>query len=179
MERDNDAIPSLVDAVVGEMQPAVERERRCRRHAPGRLAEPAFKGGSADIGWDRPDNRAPSVRAMPSMRTANPAFNGCVSVSGRSRRPCSPSLAAGIPNPAAPRLSTRAGPECASQSRPSPGVGPHNPGRIRRLTHRCSIELLRMDYADALAGMRVHVRGTVQQTGMQVRPVLFGLLDSG
>ena len=36
-----------------------------------------------------------------------------------------------------------------------------------------------MDYVDTLAGMRVPVRGTVQQTGMEVRPVLFGLPDTG
>ena len=69
-----------------------------------------------------------------------------------------------------------------SQSRKDQAVDtPVGVQTVRRITggHRCSIELLRMDYADALAGMRVHVRGTVQQTGMQVRPVLFGLLDSG
>ncbi len=69
-----------------------------------------------------------------------------------------------------------------SQSRKSQAVDtPVGVQTVRQITggHRCSIELLRMDYVDTLAGMRVHVRGTVQQTGMQVRPVPFGLFDTG
>ena len=175
------------DAIAGLM-PVVDAVGCETRLASSVTDEQALKGGSADISPDQAqDIRSGETlrsrgfgqrvggRWLRNARPAQTSTDACRRPEDReSRRRCRA------------RLSTRAGAgEPVVAWRGTPTIREGSGGRCpdRALNHggsRCSIELLWMDYVDALAGMRVPVRGTVQQTGMEVpassvRPVPYGL----